>query len=431
MHSLEYFVLCMIGGILSGLPHTILTPLDHVKCRVQVGEFGSASEGLRAIWANPTVGASGLSSPTTGVSAPPIASPVVSMEGGANCGPNANATSPLFGPPTTTGTVVGGSVGGGSIELGSMVGGGAASTGLVSGGAVAAGGGANGSGAAGVTMGRRFEALYRGWAPTLIGYSLQGAAKFGLYEYFKFAFAAALGPEFARNHSVAMFLAASACAELIADVFLAPWEAVKVKMQTNASVSGLLSVVAPRLFALEGMRGFFKGLAPLWMRQVPYTMTKFATFETIVVFLYTSVLRAPKSEVSPLTQLLVSVVAGFAAGAVCAVVSHPADTVVSRLNQSSDGRTTALSVLRELGPSGVWKGLAARLFMIGTLTALQWLVYDAFKVSVGLPTTGGGHHPPQRHSHLRAAIDEAENAANVNLVIEPILTRAPMRRKRP
>ena len=27
--------------------------------------------------------------------------------------------------------------------------------------------------------------LFRGWVPTLIGYSAQGACKFGLYEYFK------------------------------------------------------------------------------------------------------------------------------------------------------------------------------------------------------------------------------------------------------
>ena len=27
--------------------------------------------------------------------------------------------------------------------------------------------------------------LVRGWSPTLVGYSIQGAGKFGLYEYFK------------------------------------------------------------------------------------------------------------------------------------------------------------------------------------------------------------------------------------------------------
>lgn len=27
--------------------------------------------------------------------------------------------------------------------------------------------------------------LFKGWAPTMVGYSAQGAFKFGLYEYFK------------------------------------------------------------------------------------------------------------------------------------------------------------------------------------------------------------------------------------------------------
>lgn len=31
----------------------------------------------------------------------------------------------------------------------------------------------------------------------------------------------------------------------------------------------------PRFVALEGYAGLFKGLVPLWGRQVPYTMMKF------------------------------------------------------------------------------------------------------------------------------------------------------------
>lgn len=31
--------------------------------------------------------------------------------------------------------------------------------------------------------------------------------------------------------------------------------------------------------------------------------------------------------------------------------------------------------------------------MIGTLTALQWLIYDSFKVYMGLPTTGAAAEP--------------------------------------
>jgi solute carrier family 25 (mitochondrial phosphate transporter), member 3 len=36
----------------------------------------------------------------------------------------------------------------------------------------------------------------------------------------------------------------------------------------------------------EGMSGFYKGLVPLWMRQIPYTMMKFACFERTVELLY-------------------------------------------------------------------------------------------------------------------------------------------------
>ena len=46
--------------------------------------------------------------------------------------------------------------------------------------------------------------------------------------------------------------------------------------------------------ANEGMNGFYKGLSPLWMRQVPYTMVKFAAFENTVKWFYKNVFTQPK-----------------------------------------------------------------------------------------------------------------------------------------
>lgn len=37
------------------------------------------------------------------------------------------------------------------------------------------------------------RALAKGWAPTLVGYSLQGLGKFGFYELFKNIYADAIG----------------------------------------------------------------------------------------------------------------------------------------------------------------------------------------------------------------------------------------------
>jgi len=36
------------------------------------------------------------------------------------------------------------------------------------------------------------------------------------------------------------------------------------------------------------------------------------------------------------------------------------------------------------------KGLSTRILMIGTLTGLQWWIYDSFKTALGMGTTGGG-----------------------------------------
>jgi solute carrier family 25 (mitochondrial phosphate transporter), member 3 len=61
----------------------------------------------------------------------------------------------------------------------------------------------------------------------LIGYSCQGFGKFGFYEMFKDVYKWMLGPKAAQYQTIG-FLASSACAEVIADTFLAPFEAVSI-----------------------------------------------------------------------------------------------------------------------------------------------------------------------------------------------------------
>lgn len=48
----------------------------------------------------------------------------------------------------------------------------------------------------------------------------------------------------------------------------------------------------------EGLNGFYKGISPLWMRQVPYTMVKFAAFENTVKAFYKHIFTQPKDTYS-------------------------------------------------------------------------------------------------------------------------------------
>jgi solute carrier family 25 phosphate transporter 3 len=239
-----------------------------------------------------------------------------------------------------------------------------------------------------------------GWFPTLVGYGLQGFGKFGFYEVFKDVYRAALGAK-ADQYQTVGFLVSSACAEVIADCLLCPMEALKVKMQT--SELGTFPTTAregwPKMMAEGGWAGFYKGLQPLWFRQVPYTMVKFGAFENTVKYVYSNVLTAPKSSYSKSTQLSVTFAAGYFAGIFCAIVSHPADTMVSIINKRGSNEPASVQarqIYSEIGFNGLWKGLATRIFMIGTLTGLQWWIYDSFKVAMGLATTGGGAAPAKK-----------------------------------
>lgn len=283
--SNKYFALCGLGGILScGLTHTMVTPLDLVKCRLQVNptKYKNVFTGFKV-----TVADEGM------------------------------------------------------------------------------------------------RGLGRGWAPTFFGYSAQGLCKFGFYEYFKHLYSDMIGEENSYLYRTSLYLAASASAEFIADIALSPMESIKVKIQTTPGFANTLREAAPKMYKEEGMNAFFKSVVPLWMRQIPYTMMKFACFERTVELLYKHVVPKPRADCTKGEQLIVTFAAGYIAGVFCAIVSHPADTVVSKLNQEKG--LSAIQVTKKIGFVGLWKGLMPRIVMIGTLTALQWFIYDFVKVTLALP----------------------------------------------
>lgn len=132
------------------------------------------------------------------------------------------------------------------------------------------------------------------------------------------------------------------------------------------------------------------------MRQVPYTMVKFAAFENTVKAFYKHIFTNPKDSYSRSTQLMITFLSGYWAGIFCAVVSHPADTMVSILNKKSSNApigTQVGEIYKDIGFKGLWNGLGARIIMVGTLTGLQWWIYDSFKVAVGLAASGGAPAP--------------------------------------
>lgn len=65
---------------------------------------------------------------------------------------------------------------------------------------------------------------------------------------------------------------------------------------------------------------------------------------------------------------------------------------------------TVGQAVKDTGFAGLWKGLGPRIIMIGTLTALQWFIYDSVKVVLGIPRPP----PAQMPESLRLKL-EAQN----------------------
>jgi solute carrier family 25 phosphate transporter 3 len=240
--------------------------------------------------------------------------------------------------------------------------------------------------------------VLKGWGPTLVGYSFQGAGKYGFYELFAYKYSHWMGEKAAEKYRPLIWAAASASAEFFADIALCPFEAVKVRIQTNPTYAKGLMDGMTKMARTEGMSTLYAGIVPLWARQIPYTVVKFVAFEGIAEEIYRR-LKWKKEETSKLGQLGVVFSAGYIAGILCATASHPADVLVSKINKvNTQGGIVEKAKLivngngkdiKGIGFRGLWVGLPTRIVMIGTLTGLQWLLYGTFKAYVGLPTPGG------------------------------------------
>ncbi|CAI7659339.1 unnamed protein product [Penicillium discolor] len=232
-------------------------------------------------------------------------------------------------------------------------------------------------------------ALLTGFGPTAAGYFLQGAFKFGGYEFFKQQSINAVGYETAKNNRTAVYLASAGAAEFIADIALCPLEATRIRLVSQPTfASGLLPAMT-RILKEEGIGAFYSGFGPILFKQVPYTMAKFVVFEKVSEAVLSKV---NKETLSDGAKTGINLGSGLIAGLAAAIISQPADTMLSKINKTpgapGEGTVTRLiKIAKELGIRGSYGGIGARLFMVGSITAGQFAIYGDIKRMLG--ATGG------------------------------------------
>lgn len=247
-------------------------------------------------------------------------------------------------------------------------------------------------------------ALATGLGPTAVGYFIQGWFKFGGVEFFKINMAQSMGDEKAWKYRTGIYLAAAAGAEFIADIFLCPLEATRIRLVSNPTYASGLFTAFPKIIREDGvMKGFYSGFGPILFKQVPYTMAKFAVQGAAAESIYGA------SGLNPITasdaqKMSVSLSSGVIAGVAAAIISHPADTLLSLINKSegAGGEGSIPTRLMRLASEVGFKklcltGLGARCVMIGTLTAGQFGIFDTVMAMTGAKKFH--FHDPNDKSH--------------------------------
>jgi solute carrier family 25 phosphate transporter 3 len=232
------------------------------------------------------------------------------------------------------------------------------------------------------------QALLGGLGPTVVGYGLEGAIKFGLYESLK--------PEMARllpfDNPAFPYLVASVAAGAAAAVMLCPMESLRIRQVTDPNPSSADSLLTglSRLVEESGVFSLFTGLPAMLSKQVPYTIGKQVSFDVFAVMLYAAAANA--NLVASDVKLEVLFGAAFLASIVASILSHPGDVVLTATYKNAQSNLSfaevVSGVLETRGPKGFFSGITARFVHVGCIITSQLVLYDTFKQLLGLSATG-------------------------------------------
>merc|ERR1712134_221408 len=92
----------------------------------------------------------------------------------------------------------------------------------------------------------------------------------------------------------AITLGGSAVAEFVADIFLCPYEAVRIRAVSDPTyASGMMATGQKMVSEMGVVGGLYSGFGPMLFKQIPYTMAKFAVQQKCAEKIYDSLGKSP------------------------------------------------------------------------------------------------------------------------------------------
>jgi solute carrier family 25 phosphate transporter 3 len=232
----------------------------------------------------------------------------------------------------------------------------------------------------------------------MVGYLLEGAVKFGIYEILKpgvrtfLSLLAKVSGKAFLDSNVIGFVLCGAASGAAASVMLCPMEAIRIRQVSEPDFApGGWVQAGLKMVKNEHIFGLWKGMTPMLYKQVPYTITKNVSFDFLTKFAYATV-RNNGRAMSTTASVMVPLVSAFLASILSCISSQPGDTLLSLVN-AHEGKKNANDFLLEISKSkrglrGLFVGTNARFLHVGIIVTVQLLIYDCIKRLVGIAATG-------------------------------------------
>lgn len=221
------------------------------------------------------------------------------------------------------------------------------------------------------TMGRMgFRDYYRGIPMPLTASMLECASLFGCFS---------LGKQWILGDSqraltIKEISLCGAFSGFLTAVVLTPCELIKIRLQLYPSLNGVVDCVR-HVYRHDGVTGFFRGLSPTLIREIPGNAVWFSTFYGARQFL------APEGDPT-IAQVALS---GGLAGVTFALPYCPADRIKTCLqNGGSMSKWSPGAVIQQVyqteGIRGFYRGLGVLLLKCVPANAVIFIVYENLRM---------------------------------------------------
>jgi solute carrier family 25 phosphate transporter 3 len=216
-----------------------------------------------------------------------------------------------------------------------------------------------------------------------LGFFLWGGTVYALTEFLRRALAVVAGAD-AGSLEVPIVLLASGTASILGSFILCPFETVRIRSVYQPDFAPNIVAVLKRLIKEEGISSLFSAVPAFLLKEIPFAMAKFTVCDLSTAWMYD---QFPAAREDLQLSLLVSLLGGTLGGCCAAVVSNPADVTISEMKKTKADlgpRGAATIVLERGGPAALFTGLPLRLIFYSLIVSLQFLVYDAVRIALGI-----------------------------------------------